>query len=374
MPRGPRRSRARPAPGMRGPRTRTSPGRSGRSRPGQPAGPSIHAPTVARRFVWMAFQSTGSSPQGGRGRRRIDCRSIRSLALCPSTSSRAREAGRRRQAAHRVSTAAPAVSSAIIRSTLSMILLGRGMTPRRLNPTPNGLVSSSQSAAWVSHRGPPGQMSILRARKAEGRTNHATTSPTAIETARPRVRAPTEATTEIAAAASAVEASPAPESSTSRGSTPPRNTIKTTSGSVAAKPFAALSRPAAIVPTTISAPESSVVSSAYRLFRSRSEAIAGATCPTTSPIAMPACAKAVRPNATRANQAASRTEVLSQPHSSQTTTQPATPPATSNSATSRSRITLAHRTELTISRSRKGPGNITIPRKCVYDVANLLRH
>ena len=70
-----------------------------------------------------------------------------------------------------------------------MILLGRGMTPRRLNPTPNGLVSSSQSAAWVSHRGPPVQRSILRVRKAEGRANHASTSPTAIETARPRVRA-----------------------------------------------------------------------------------------------------------------------------------------------------------------------------------------
>ena len=194
------------------------------------------------------------------------------------------------------------------------------------------------------------------------------TSATAIETAPATGPRPTEATTEIAAAASAVEASPAPESSTSPGSTPPRNTIKTTSGSAAAKPFAALSRPAAIVPTTISALESWVASSASRLFRSRSEAIAGATCPTTSPIAMPACAKAVRPNATRANQAASRTEVLSQPHSSQTTTQPATPPVTSNSAMSRSRITLAHRTEVTISRLRKGPGNITMPRKCVYDV------
>ena len=83
---------------------------------------------------------------------------------------------------------------------------------------------------------------------------------------------------------------------------------------------------------------------------------------------MPACAKAVRPNATRANQAAARTEVLSQPHSSQTTAQPATTHATSNSAMSRSRITLAHRTEVTISRLRKDPGNITMPRKFVYDV------
>jgi hypothetical protein len=142
------------------------------------------------------------------------------------------------------------------------------------------------------------------------------------EMARPRVPAPTEATTEIAATASAVEASPAPESSTSPGSTPPRNSIKTTTGSVAARPFAALSRPAAIVPATISAPESWVVSSASRLFRSRSEAIAGATDPTTSSIAMPACATAARPNATRANQAASGTEVRSQPHSSQTYPRP----------------------------------------------------
>ena len=122
------------------------------------------------------------------------------------------------------------------------------------------------------------------------------------------------------------------------------------------------------MPTTISAPESWVVSSAYRLFRSRSEAIAGATCPTTSPIAMPACAKAVRPNAMRANQAASRTEVLSQPRSSQIKTQPATTPATSNSAMSRSRITFPDRTEVIISRLRKGPRNITMPRKRVYDV------
>jgi hypothetical protein len=169
------------------------------------------------------------------------------------------------------------------------------MTPRRFAPTPNGLLSSSQSAACVSHRGPPGQRSILRNRKAAGRTSHANTSPAATETARPRVGAPTEATTEIAATASAVEASPAPESSTRPGSTPPRNTIRTTTGSVAARPFAALSRPAAIVPSTISALENRVVSSESRLVRSRSEAVAGATCPTTSPIAILACVKADRP-------------------------------------------------------------------------------
>jgi hypothetical protein len=83
---------------------------------------------------------------------------------------------------------------------------------------------------------------------------------------------------------------------------------------------------------------------------------------------MPACAKAVRPNATRANRAVSRTEVLSQPHASQTTTQPATAPVTSDNARSRSRFALAHRTEVIISRWRKDPGNITMPVKSVYDI------
>ena len=86
------------------------------------------------------------------------------------------------------------------------------------------------------------------------------------------------------------------------------------------------------------------------------------------PIAMLDCAKAVRPNATRANQVASRTEVLSQPHSSQTTTQPAMPPVTSNSAMSRSRSTLAsHRGDhLALEEGSRKHHNAP---ECVYDVS-----
>ncbi len=116
LPRGPlARSRARPAfHGMRGPRTRERhQGHQAGSRTRPISRSSIHAPTVARRFVWMAYQSTGSSPQGGRGRRRLHGRSIRSLARCPSTSSRGGPGGRsaapgRPQGQHR---GRPAVSS-----------------------------------------------------------------------------------------------------------------------------------------------------------------------------------------------------------------------------------------------------------------------
>ena len=238
------------------------------------------------------------------------------------------------------SARAPAVSSAIIRSTLSMIPLGRGMTPRRLNPTPNGLESSSQSAAWVSHRGPPVQRSILRVRKAGGRANHASTSPTAIETARPRVRADRSHDRDRRRGEGGRSEPRAGEQHQPRIDAPEEHhqDDEWECGGQAVR-----------------SPEKA------RRHRAHHNLGAGELGRQQRVQALPVALRSDRSgdlsddkpdrdaclreggqaNATRENRAASRTEVLSQPHSSQTTTQLATPHATSNSAMSRSRITLA---------------------------------
>ncbi len=123
------------------------------------------------------------------------------------------------------------LGAAIIRSTLSMILLGRGMTPRRPQPGPlNGLVSSSARVRpGLATAGRPSREGASR----ESQKGGGKSKPREHEPDRDRdgpatsPRALTEATTEIAAAASRGRSEPPRRRcSTSPGSTPPRNTIK----------------------------------------------------------------------------------------------------------------------------------------------------
>ena len=155
-------------------------------------------------------------------------------------------------------------------------------------------------AIEIIHLGQPGQNAGQRSTNIDGNTSPRPSRLDARLTAAPGPR-PTEPATEAAATRKAIDASTTPARIAQDSSTPPRNIISATIGSVAARAFAYRSIAAAIVPSTISTLPSRVARSASSDFRSRSRVIAAPTSGTSNIAVRHAWPATISPNVARAN-------------------------------------------------------------------------